>query len=69
MEEEQDKEKRGGPVFIMTPQGSMKDITDKAEILRSLLAQYKVDNKQFEDLLQKEIDDLKKELTGESEKE
>lgn len=63
--EESGPKNKKGPVFILTPQGTLKEITDQTDMLRSLLEKYKVEGDSFKELIQKEIEDLKMQLMDE----
>jgi len=63
LEDESDESEKKAPIYILTPQGSLMEITSKADILKSLFEEYKIDTSLFKDLLQEEIEDIKKELT------
>jgi len=62
-EEPEKKETR--PIYILTPDGMLSEVTSKASILKSLLEEYKIDSSIFKDILSSEIEDVKEQLEDE----
>ena len=61
MDYENEGDKKESRVFMLAPDGSIRDISEKASTLRTVVEGAKIDSALFLDALDKSIDELKKE--------